>query len=396
MKNWRAETRDAGQLFPELESDSQRLLKNTTGILPSQQLEHYIKTKTIHSGFRIEKEQVQPASIDLRLGRKAYRVQASFLPGKKSTVASKIDKFRMHEIDLSAPTVLEKGCVYIVRLMEELSLPTDIWGKANPKSTTGRLDIFTRLISDYSTEFEAIPLGYKGPLHIEIVPRTFSVLVHAGTKLNQLRLMRGKPASSDATLDDVDREDSLITIDGRSRGTPLIKNGLWISIDLVGATRHKTIGYRAKQHAPLVELDKVGFYDPYEFWDPVPPARGGTLLLNPNDFYILASKERIRVPPEFSASMVPYDPSVGEFRIHYAGFFDPGFGHETSGLRGARAVLEVRSHEVPFLLEDGQMVGRLVYERMLGVPEKLYGLGIGSSYQSQGLALSKQFKRFEA
>src|SRR5258706_7216885 len=394
MKNWRAETRDAGQLFPELESDSQRLLKNTTGILPSQHLEHYIKTKTIHSEFRIEKEQVQPASIDLRLGRKAYRVQASFLPGKKSTVASKIDKFRMHEIDLSAPTVLEKGCVYIVRLMEELSLPTDIWGKANPKSTTGRLDIFTRLISDYSTEFEAIPLGYKGPLYIEIVPRTFSVLVHAGTKLNQLRLMRGKPTSSDATLDDVDREDSLITIDGRSRGTPLIKNGLWISIDLICATRNKTIGYRAKQHAPLVELDKVGFYDPHEFWDPVPPARGGTLLLNPNDFYILASKERIRVPPEFSASMVPYDPSVGEFRIHYAGFFDPGFGHETSGLRGARAVLEVRSHEVPFLLEDGQMVGRLVYERMLGVPEKLYGLGIGSSYQSQGLALSKQFKRF--
>lgn len=394
MKNWRAETRNGGQLFPELESDSQRLLKSTTGILPSQQLEHYVKTKTIRSEFRIEKEQIQPASIDLRLGPKAYRVQASFLPGKKSAVASKIDKFRMHEIDLSSPTVLERGCVYIVRLMEELRLPADIWGKANPKSTTGRLDIFTRLISDYSSEFEAVPLGYKGPLYIEIVPRTFSVLVRAGTRLNQLRLMRGKPTSSDTALGELDREDSLITLDGRSREAPLIKNGLWISIDLTGNRRDKMIGYRAKQHAPLIELDKVEYYDPHEFWDPVPPVRGGTLILNPNDFYILASRERIRVPPEFSASMVPYDPSVGEFRIHYAGFFDPGFGDETTGLRGARAVLEVRSHEVPFLLEDGQMVGRLVYERMLDIPEKVYGAGIGSSYQSQGLALSKQFKRF--
>jgi dCTP deaminase len=276
--------------------------------------------------------------------------------------------------------------------MEVLKLPQGISGKANPKSTTGRLDIFTRLITDCGNEFEGVREGYRGKLFLEVVPRTFSILVQQGARLNQIRFVRGNPPPSDAALGELDRTESLVFSEADGPQAAVIKDGLWISVDLEGNAANGIVGYRAKNHAPLVDLSKIGHYEPLEFWEPIArtPSRG--LVLNPDDFYILASRELIRIPANFAASMVPYDPSVGEFRIHYAGFFDPGFGYGSNDIAGTRAVLEVRSHEVPFLIEHGQEVGRLIYERLLAVPEKIYGVNIGSSYQSQGLALSKQFK----
>ena len=384
--------RDTPGLFPGSEKDSTPTY--TTGILPSQEIDRLIESERITAKTKIEPDQIQPASMDLRLGRIAYRVRASFLPGKKTRVDTRVKDLKMHEIDLSKPAVLEKGCVYIVPLMEGLHLPPQISGRVNPKSTTGRLDIFTRLITDYGTEFEAVKAGYSGPLFVEIVPRAFSVLIHEGTRLNQIRFTRGEPQPSVKKLKELDEKVTLSYLEDDSPGSAVIyRKGLWISIDLEGKSGSGVIGYRAKPHTPLIDLDKVHDYDPMEFWDPIRSPQSKNLILNPHDFYILISKERVRVPPDYAAEMVAYDPSVGEFRIHYAGFFDPGFGYGNDDIKGTHAVLEVRSHEVPFLLEDGQMVGRLIYERLLGRPQKVYGINIGSSYQSQGLSLSKQFRR---
>ena len=321
-------------------------------------------------------------------------MQASFLPGPNATVESRIKDLAMTQIDLTQPTVFEKGCVYLVPLMEHLNLTSEFSAKANPKSTTGRLDIFTRLICDGGTEFERVPPGYKGTLYAEVVPRTFTVLVQAGVKLNQLRFIRGCPPPSDTTLQELDAQETLVYGEGDQPGEALINRGLMVSLNLQGGPEDKIIGYRAKQNTPAIDLLKKDYYDPDEFWEPIMAPRNRRIILNPDDFYILLSKEKVRIPPAYAAEMVAYDPSMGEFRIHYAGFFDPGFGYGASDVKGSHAVLEVRSHEVPFLIEDGQVVGRLIYERLLAHSDKIYGMGIGSSYQGQGLALSKQFKRF--
>lgn len=379
-------------LFPGSEKDPP--LTHTTGILPDQQIEEMIREQQILAKTKIEPGQIQPASMDLRLGRIAYRVRASFLPGKETTVDTRVKDLKMHEIDLSKPAVLEKGCVYIVPLKEELRLPAQISGRVNPKSTTGRLDVFTRLITDYGPEFETVGAGYSGPLFVEVVPRAFSVLVHEGTRLNQIRFTRGEPRPSVKKLKELAETETLSYLEDDSPGEAVIhRKGLWISIDLEGKNGSEIIGYKAKPHTPLIDLDKVNCYDPLDFWDPIRRPGLRNLILNPGDFYILTSKQKVRVPAQYAAEMVAYDPSVGEFRIHYAGFFDPGFGYGNDDIKGTHAVLEVRSHEVPFLLEDGQMVGRLIYERLLGRPQKIYGTGIGSSYQKQGLSLSKQFRR---
>jgi dCTP deaminase len=338
----------------------------TQGIIPSQKIAELISGGYIHSSSPISAEQIQPSSIDLRLGPVAYRVRASFLPSRESTVARKLADFTLHELDLTRPAVLEKGCVYIVPLMEELELPPDVSGKVNPKSSTGRLDIFTRAITDYGRQFEFVPAGYKGKLYAEVVPRTFSILIRQGTRLSQLRLTKGLVTAAEPD------------------------HILRLSIDLA---EQDIIGYRAKKHASLVDLEKINHYDPSEYWDKIYRTRNRDLVLDPEDFYILASKEKVQIPPTFAAEMVPYDTSVGEFRVHYAGFFDPGFGFGSEDGTGTRAVLEVRSHEVPFLLEDGQEVGSLVFEKLMCAPDKLYGQGIGSNYQKQGLALSKHFRK---
>lgn len=366
-----------------------------SGVLPSQAIRELIDEKRVRASGPIEDRQIQPASLDLRLGARAHRLQASFLPGKATKVESKLADLSMAELDLSRAAVLEKNCVYLVKLAEELWLPDDVEAKANPKSTTGRLDVFTRLITDYGAEFERVPKGYSGPLYAEIMPRTFSVIVHPGLSLSQIRFIRGKAELSDAQTRRLNRKEQLIYLDETNPGFDevAIREGLELSVNLRGERAEEVIAYRGRKNAPVIDLKQIDHYAPDEFWEEITEHPRKRLILNPGDFYILVSRERVRVPARHAAEMVPFDPSVGEFRIHYAGFFDPGFGYGDGSIRGTRAVLEVRAHEAPFVIEDGQVVGRLVYSRVLGLPDKIYGTSIGSSYQRQELALSKQFRR---
>jgi dCTP deaminase len=365
----------------------------TTGILPSQHIRKLIAGGEISASPAINPEHIQPASLDLRLGDMAHRVRASFLPGPNHTVESRIKDLRMTRVDLTSAAVFEKDCVYIVPLLEELRLPENISGKANPKSTTGRLDVFTRLITDYGAEFDRVPTGYKGKLYAEIVSRTFTVAVRAGMRLSQLRFVQGNPDIKDSAIRKLDREQTLVYMDEDSPIKAHLDRGLRITVNLEAAEKNEVIAYKAKRNAPAIELDKINHYSPEEFWELQYQRPDKSIILDPRDFYILASRERVRVPPEFAAEMVPFDPSDGEFRIHYAGFFDPGFGFGSSDIKGTRAVLEVRAHEVPFLMEHGQLVGRLNYMPLLSPPDKIYGTQIGSSYQQQALTLSKQFRR---
>ena len=364
------------------------------GILSSQEIRELIRNGKIRSRMEITDDQIQPASIDLRLGSRAYRVRASFLPNGKYPISPKIRELLLEEIDLTTPAMLKTNEVYIVPLIESLELPPDMSGKANPKSTTGRLDIFTRLMTESGMEFEQIPKGYSGDLYVEIVPRTFAIVVKEGTKLNQLRLFRGNPQSDDEQLRKLAQRRRLVYFQNGDVSTkPVIRGGLRISVDLRGEDARSIVAYRAKKSLTPIDLSKVGVYEIEGFWEPIRGEDSKCLILNPGEFYLLASKERVGIPPGYAAEMEPYDPSIGEFTVHYAGFFDPGFGHGLDGeIRGTKAVLEVRAHEVPILLEDAQEVGRLVYHKMAEVPDLLYGQAIGSSYQKQGLALSKQFK----
>ncbi len=373
----------ADTLFPALPR------QRSTGILPSQVIKELVRSREIQAAAEITDRQIQPASMDLRLAATAYRIRASFLPGENATVEQKIDQFGMHEIDLSNGAVLEKGCVYIVRLIEVLKLSSRISGVANPKSSTGRLDVFTRLITNNSAEFDRVSSGYEGPLYAEISPRAFSILVRKGSRLNQIRFRRGSPSYSDTALRRLHEQVRLVHSE---TGDENISGGIAVSVDLEGKESDGLIGYKARKHTDVIDVDKVNHYDPIDFWEPVQARRGRGLILDPDDFHILGSKEPVTVPPDHAAEMVAYDTLVGEFRVHYAGFFDPGFGYSADGATGTRAVLEVRSHEVPFHVEDGQVVGRLIYERLTDEPDKLYGPDIGSSYQTQVLALSKQFK----
>jgi dCTP deaminase len=333
------------------------------GILPYQAIEALAAQGALTAQTAFAPDQIQPASLDLRLGGDAWRVRASFLPGPHRTVAERMADVAMHRLDLTSGAVLERGCVYIAELQERLRLPPGVAARANPKSSTGRVDVFVRLLTDRGVAFDDVAPGYDGPLYLEIAPQTFSVLVRPGTRLNQLRLKVGDPQ----------------VIEVRSVG-----------VDLTGPVA----GFRARRHSGLIDLDKENGHDPRQFWEPMEPrpnAYGGELLLDPGEFYILASKEPIEIPALQAAEMTPIDPSVGEFRVHYAGFFDPGFGTEEALGQGSRAVLEVRSHETPFLLEDGQTVARLVYEPLTERPSRLYGFH-GSHYQQQGLKLSKHFR----
>jgi dCTP deaminase len=361
----------------------------STGILPCQALSAAIRSGEIAAEEPIGPELIQPASLDLRLGRTAYRVRASFLPGAGSSVRDKLDAFTMHSFDLTQGAVLEKGCVYIVPLLESLRLRARTGAMANPKSSTGRLDIFTRIITDGAIEFDRIEPGYKGQLYAEISPRTFSVKVRTGSRLAQLRLRRGNPRASDTAMRKLHERAPLV-----AGSEADIESGVALSVDLTGpgGVNGGLVGYLAKRHTGIVDVDNVGAYPIDEFWDPIPAPKDKRIVLDPDDFYILASREAVAVPPDHAAEMRAYDTLVGEFRVHYAGFFDPGFGHDAAGGRGARAVLEVRSHDVPFVLEHGQTVGRLIYERLTAIPDRLYGQGIGSNYQAQGLKLSKHFR----
>jgi dCTP deaminase len=356
----------------------------TRGVLPSQALRKLVAEGAIGADPAILPDQIQPASIDLRLGTEAYRVRASFLAGPGQTVADRLAEFEMHRMDLRPGAVLEKGCVYLVPLAERLQLPAGLQGTANAKSSTGRLDLLTRVITDGGSEFDRVPEGYTGPLYAEICPRSFSVLVRPGLRLNQLRLRSGEAVLDDGELAALHARERLVG------GEAMIAGGLGFSVDLRPAAED-LLGYRAKPHSGVIDLDRVGAYARGEFWEELRSGEG-RLILDPGAFYILVSREAVHIPPGYAAEMAPYLAMVGEFRVHYAGFFDPGFGHAAAGGAGARGVLEVRCHEAPFVLEHGQIVGRLVYERMAEVPDVLYGAGLASHYQGQGLKLSKHFR----
>lgn len=354
------------------------------GVIPNQHISAMIDAHAITANPAVTPEQIQPASLDLRLGNVATRVRASFLAGAGKSVAARLEEFGMHEVDLSAGAVLEKGCVYVVPLMERLALPDDLSAVANAKSSTGRLDLLTRTITDGGTEFDRIPAGYSGPLYAEICPRSFSVLVRPGMRLNQIRFGRGDAVLDDSALQALHAETPLVD------GDAVIDEGLGFSVDLklAGTT---LVGYRAKPHTGVIDLDNIGHYPAREYWEEV-HSDNGQIILDPGAFYILVSREAVTIPPAYAAEMAPFLAMVGEFRVHYAGFFDPGFGFADAGGAGSRGVLEVRCHEAPFVLEHGQVVGRLIYEKMADVPSQLYGREIASNYQGQGLKLSKHFK----
>jgi dCTP deaminase len=365
----------------------------STGILPS-----HVLTRLLDAGREVTASepfapgQIQPASIDLRLGPVAYRVRASFLPGPNATVEDRLKSVFMHEVDLTNGAVLEAGSVYIVPLLERAEFSARVSGGANPKSSTGRIDVFTRLITDYAPAFDRVEPGYRGPLYAEICPQTFPVLVRKGSRLNQLRIRHGSPQSTDAALRRLHEQSPLVDYDDFN-GVANIENGLALSIDLKGGgDTAGRIGFRAKKHTGLIDVDRVAVLDPADYWEPIQANARGDMVLDPDEFYILVSRERVAIPPDHAAEMVPFDPLVGEFRVHYAGFFDPGFGYEPGKPPSARGVLEVRSREVPFILEHGQIIGRLVFERLTDPPPTGYGEGLGSNYQRQGLKLSKHFK----
>lgn len=360
---------------------------NANGILPDRMIAAMEESGLILPAFPFVESQIQPASLDLRLGEVAYRVRASFLPGPDVTVAERIDELKLHEVDLSDGAVLETNCVYIVPLLESLALPQSILASANPKSSTGRLDVFTRVIADGTRRFDMIGAGYHGPLYAEISPKTFPVLLRQGSRLSQVRFRTGAPQLDDDELEALHQAEHLVDCDNAD-----LVGGVAVSVDLSGEGSDGFVGYRAKRHTGVVDIDRRGGYAVDDFWEPIRARPDRSLILDPGEFYILASKEAVQVPPNYAAEMVPFDPLVGEFRVHYAGFFDPGFGHAGAGGQGSRAVLEVRSREVPFILEHGQIVGRLVYEKMLAPPQTLYGTRIASNYQGQGLKLSKHFR----
>jgi dCTP deaminase len=363
------------------------MAERTSGILADLHIHTLFASGALKSARPLDGDQVQPASLDLRLGAKAYRVRASFMPGPHKTVMDKLDQLKLHEIDLTHGAVLETGCVYVVPLLESLALPANLSASANPKSSTGRLDIFTRIISDYAQEFDKIPAGYNGPLYIEVSPRTFPIVVRQGSRLSQIRFRKGRAQIDESELSLLHASDTLV-----NEASPNISGGgVALSIDLTGQA-DRLIGYRGKHHTSVVDVDKRDAHDVLDFWEPIYDRGAKELVLDPDEFYILVSREAVHVPPLYAAEMTPFDPLVGEFRVHYAGFFDPGFGNAGAGGIGSRAVLEVRSHEVPFILEHGQIVGRLVYEHMLARPTALYGADLKSNYQAQGLKLSKHFR----
>jgi dCTP deaminase len=357
------------------------------GILPDRAIAAMADAGLILPAYPFVETQIQPASLDLRLGDVAYRVRASFLPGPEVTVAERIDELKLHEIALSEGAVLETGCVYIVPLIESLALPKAISAAANPKSSTGRLDVFTRVIADGTRRFDIIEAGYHGPLYAEISPKTFPILLREGSRLSQIRFRSGHTALDAEALAALHARERLVDAEDAD-----LSDGVAVSVDLSGEGSNGFIGYRAKRHTGVIDVDRRAGYAVDDFWEPIRARADRSLILDPDEFYILASKEAVQVPPDYAAEMVPFDPLVGEFRVHYAGFFDPGFGYAGAGGKGSRAVLEVRSREVPFILEHGQIVGRLVYEKMLAKPDTLYGQGIGSNYQAQGLKLSKHFR----
>jgi dCTP deaminase len=381
-----------------LETDLMAYLKGKSGYLPCQLIEQVHRQGMILSQVPIEDSQIQPVSLDLRLGPKAYRIQCSFLP-ENEPVETKLKEVSLYDLDITNGGILEKNAIYLIPLMEELNLPSSMYGLANPKSSTGRLDMFTRVIVDRGHRFDEIPLGYQGKLYLEIIPRSFPVKVHAGLSLNQLRLSHVTSQSLDKEKMMIKYEKNPILFDQKGNAIPVdevkVEEGVYVSVDVAGDQPESIIAYKAKTNSTVIDLSKIRHYKADDFWEPIYRKKKNRLILEPESFYIMMSKERVCIWPDWLAEMIAYEPNSGELRTHYAGFFDSGFGwNGTDELtnQGTRAVMEVRPHDVPFMVEDGQTFCRLKFERVVERPEKLYGLSLNSNYHSQGLALSKYFE----
>jgi dCTP deaminase len=372
------------------------------GVFPSQMIAEAIKSGWIASSEgELPAQSIQPASLDLRLGDVAYRLRCSFLPDDEP-VESALRRYEMGRIDLAggAGGILEQNRPYLVPLVEQLDLPPDVSAKANPKSSTGRLDIFTRVITDNSFMFDEVRRGYRGRLYLEIVPRTFTIRLHPGLSLNQLRLMRGHTGLADDEIRQLHAATPLLYRNGvaLTAGQIAVSNGLFMGLHLGREAGQEVIGYRAKENSELIDLSKTDHYAVRAFWEEVlseGSKHGARIVLHPEKFYLLLSQDSVAIPPEYAAEMTAYDPTSGELRTHYAGFFDPGFGYdpEISAFTGSRAALEVRAHDVPFAVEHGQNICKLSFERMIEPPDRLYGYALDSNYQGQEVALSKHFKR---
>jgi dCTP deaminase len=365
----------------------------THGVLPRQAIERLIEEGGVFAEGGIPDRNLQPASLDLRLGSTAYRLRCSFLPGSRP-VRDRLLEYQMGEIDLTAGAVLEQNRPYLIPLQEQFRLPRTVRARANPRSSTGRLDVFTRVVTDYGQHFDEIPAGYTGQLYLEVVPRSFTIKVRSGLTLNQVRFLVGTPRLDDRALKKAHATDPIVfpgsKVDPGERAW--VSDGLFLSVDLSGQGR-KFVGYRAKKSSALLDLERQATYDVDDFWERVQPNSSGRLILEPEEFYLLVSRERVRIPPGLAAEMAAYDPTSGELRTHYAGFFDPGFGDVgPDEPPGTHAVLEVRAHDVSFALEHGQRLCKLTFEWMTEAPEKAYGAALGSRYQRQYLALGRQFK----
>lgn len=338
---------------------------------------------------------LQPASLDLRLGTEAYRLRCSFLPDRSSSVEDRLAEVAIDRFELGEGALLEINRPYLIPLVEELALPDGVRARANPKSSTGRLDVFTRVVTDNNDRFDEIPVGYRGRLYLEVVPLSFAVRVRPGLTLNQLRLIRGEPRCSDADIRAAHAASPLLFTEGEPTASSdlAIADGLFLSLDLAAKRGRGGVGFKARRNSDAIDLSRVGHYRWEDFWEPVVPDHRARVVLEPKEFYLLISSESVRIPPHFAAEMTAYDPTAGELRTHYAGFFDPGFGYDDAGVRkGTRAVLEVRAHDVPFMIEHGQRVCKLTFEHMADPPDTLYGSGIGSNYQDQNVTLGKHFR----
>ncbi|MEO9887109.1 MAG: 2'-deoxycytidine 5'-triphosphate deaminase [Balneola sp.] len=400
-----------------MSKSSKEVHLHTKGILPVQKLKilRDLEILDSHPDYPINDNQFQPNSLDLRLGEVAYRVRCSFLP-ENETVEQKIEKLEQYSFSIKDGAVLEENCVYIIPLLERLNLPKshystqngvsdnseevklfspeNLSAKANPKSSTGRLDVFTRVITDYSHRFEEITPGYQGQLYLEVVPKSFSIKVRTGQRLNQLRVRHGFEVVPDQDLLRIHASDPLLfdeDIKPVSMQQIKVNKGLFMSVQLKGK-KGEIIGYKAKKHNNYIDLENLNHYEVDEFWEPIYASSESTFILEPEAFYIFASKERIRVPAKLACEMMAYDTGSGELRTHYAGFFDSGFGGSIDD-KGARAVLEVRSHDVPFMIEDGQTLFSMQFEPNTELPDFVYGEEIDSNYQGQGLKLGKHFKQ---
>ena len=380
-----------------LESELLANLKGKSGYLPCQLIEMALREGIIHSQVPIEASQVQPVSLDLRLGTKAYRIQCSFLPENES-VETKLKEVTLYDFEIANGGILEKNAIYLIPLMEELNLPPAFYGLANPKSSTGRLDMFTRVIVDEGHRFDEIPRGYRGKLYLEVIPRSFPVKVKTGLSLNQLRLAHVKLDTLGKQGLEAKYKKNPILFDKSGFVIPYdqvkVEGGVYVGVDVSGDQPDSIVAYKAKTNSSVIDLSKIRYYKADDFWEPIYRPKKNRLILEPESFYIMMSKEKICIWPDWLAEMVAYEPNSGELRTHYAGFFDSGFGwNGTDELmnQGTRAVMEVRPHDVPFMVEHGQTFCRLKFDKVVERPEKVYGLALNSNYHSQGLALSKYF-----